>query len=166
MKLLHHKKSGFSLIEILIVIGILSILSSIVFLKLNAARDKANVLKAASDINQITLDLALYLESNGTYPCFDEAWSDAKEKVWSTPYIGAWPIQPTAWGGRTYHWANSQWERYSISMDTPGQANELALDKLIDDGNPGQGKLIWKGNGRTEWGGMDQTVPLAIVSCP
>jgi len=162
----HKPASGFTIMEILIVLAIISILSGLFYPTLIASRDRANVVKAATDLRQITLALSLYYDVNGVYPCFDENWSDVKEQIWSEPFLSKWPKQPTSWGGRTYHWANSQWERYSISLDTPGQSNELELDKLIDDGNPATGKLIWKGNGRAEWGGMDQSVPLVIVACP
>lgn len=149
---------GFTLIELLVVIAIIGILSSIVIGNLNSARDRASVVKAASDLKQLVLVLNLYQSSNnGAYPCFDHAWDDAKEKTWSAPYISTWPRLP--WGNQ-YHWEHSQQGfTFSISMNAPGQANAVALDKIMDDDNLATGIMRGDGN-RLEYSGIDQSVSL------
>jgi len=149
-----NSSSGFTLIELLVVIAIIGILSSVVLASLNSARNKAKVVRVASDLKQLTLVLNLYLDTNGTYPCFDHAWNDSKERVWSAPYISVWPTLP--WGNQ-YHLEHSQQGfTLSISMNAPGQENAQALDNIMDDKNLATG--IIRGNGtRLEYGGMDQT---------
>ena len=52
-----NSNSGFTLIELLVVIAIIGILSSVVLASLNSARDKARVVRAASDLKQLNLAL-------------------------------------------------------------------------------------------------------------
>jgi len=154
-----NSASGFTLIELLVVIAIIGILSSVVLASLNSARDKARVVRAASDLKQLNLALFMYLDNNGVYPCFDHTWDDTKEKAWSAPYIN-WMKNP--WGNQ-YHWEHSiQGLTFTISINAPGQANAAALDKIMDDNNLATG--IIRGDGtRLEYAGMDQSVPF--VDC-
>ena len=151
-----NSASGFTLIELLVVVAIIGILSSVVLASLNSARDKARVVRAASDLKQLNLALFMYLDNNGVYPCFDHTWDDTKEKAWSAPYIN-WMKNP--WGNQ-YHWEHTiQGLTFTISINAPGQANAAALDKIMDDNDLATG--IIRGNEtRLEYAGMDQTVPF------
>lgn len=71
MKLKHnlfYGKEGFTLIELLVVISIIGLLSSIVLVALSSTRQKARDSKRASDMNQMTKALELYLDTNKSYP--------------------------------------------------------------------------------------------------
>lgn len=155
------RNRGFTLIELLVVISIISLLASVVLASLNSARGKARVARAASDLRQLNTVLALYLDNNRIYPCFDHTWDDTKEKGWAVPtYIPAWPIPP--WGN-TYHWEHQiQGFTFSISINAPAQQNAQDLDKATDDNNLATGVLRGDGS-RLEYGGMDQAVPF--VDC-
>ncbi len=61
-------KLGFTLIELMVVISIIGLLSSIVLASLKDARDKANVVKFSSEINQFKTALELYRADKGEYP--------------------------------------------------------------------------------------------------
>jgi prepilin-type N-terminal cleavage/methylation domain-containing protein len=61
-------KKGFTLIELLVVIAIIGVLASIVIANLDKARGKSRDSRRISDISNIQLALALYLNKNGTYP--------------------------------------------------------------------------------------------------
>jgi prepilin-type N-terminal cleavage/methylation domain-containing protein len=65
---LSSKKKGFSLVELLIVIAIIGIITTVVLA--NVARAKANSRdgKRITDISQLQLALALYLDKNEQYP--------------------------------------------------------------------------------------------------
>lgn len=69
------QQAGFTLIEILVVIAIMGILSSIMFVTLNQARSKGRDAKRKSDIAQVQKALELYANDNsGSYPSTSGSW--------------------------------------------------------------------------------------------
>jgi len=70
MKHLHSRKTkGFTLVELLVVIGIIALLISILLPSLNKARETANKAKCQSNLHQLGLAILLYQgDSNQLYP--------------------------------------------------------------------------------------------------
>ncbi len=62
------KEKGFTLIELLVVVAIISLLASVVMASLSSARSKSRDAKRKSDLHQIQNALALYYNTNGSYP--------------------------------------------------------------------------------------------------
>ena len=66
------KQSGFTLIEIMVVVVIIGILASVVVPRIMDNPDKARVAKAKNDIRALESAMDLYRLDNFTYPSTDE----------------------------------------------------------------------------------------------
>lgn len=69
-----NKKAGFTLIELMVVVAIIGLLSSIVLASLGEAKIKANGAKIKQEAHQLKNAIELYRTTNGKYP-FEELFS-------------------------------------------------------------------------------------------
>lgn len=63
-----NKKSGFTLVEMLIVIVIIGILASALIPRLNSARGRANDTARKADLQQVSAVMVSYSIDNGVFP--------------------------------------------------------------------------------------------------
>lgn len=68
------KQSGFTLIEILVVVAIIGMISGVVMVSLTTARAKARDVKRKSDLVQLQKALALYENTNNGFPSTGGGW--------------------------------------------------------------------------------------------
>jgi len=97
------KQSGFTLIELMVVVVILAVLAAFVAPKLMDRPDEARLVKAKQDISAISSALQLYKLDNFVYPTTDqgiealvtEPTDDPQPKHWKQ-YLEQMPSDP--WG--------------------------------------------------------------------
>jgi len=98
-----RKQSGFTLIELMVVVVILAVLAAFVAPKLMDRPDEARLVKAKQDISAISSALQLYKLDNFVYPTTDqgiealvtEPTDDPQPKHWKQ-YLEQMPSDP--WG--------------------------------------------------------------------
>jgi general secretion pathway protein G len=121
--------SGFTLIEIMVVVVILGILASVVVPRIMDRPDKARQTKAAHDVRAIQSALSLYRLDNFVYPSTNEGL----EALVSRP-AGDYPNWKS--GGYLDNLPKDPWGR-TYQYLFPGEQGEIDIYSLGADGRPG-----------------------------
>ncbi len=138
------RKSGFTLIEILVVIAIIGILATVVLVSVNSARKKSRDARRVADLRQIRIALEVFYDDHGYYPQSACGWDCNGYRVsynatWDAlaadllPYIPTLPKDPinnanTPWnnGGFSYAYGNVGRSTYPAQYDLTGQLEDTA----------------------------------------
>ena len=96
-------KKAFTLVELLIVIAIIGLFTSVLAASTTASRAKARDNRRITDMKEIQLGLALYYDVNRAYPAGTDA--SALDVLVTDKYLPAIPTDPA--GGAAYEYMTS-----------------------------------------------------------
>lgn len=133
MKNLNYRRmsSGFTLIEVMVVIVILGVLAALVVPKIMSRPDEARVVAARQDVASLLQALKLYRLDNKRYPSTDQGLQALVSKPGSGPAADNWKADgyldrlPQDPWGKPYQYLN------------PGLRGEIDVFSLGGDGQPG-----------------------------
>lgn len=152
---------GFTLVELLVVISIISLLSSVIFASLNSARAKARDAKRLADLNQIYLALQQYFDANGYLPT-NASYGEVDPGGWDYSSQGQFlpflqtggffskvPVDPLNNGTGDVFYGGSG---YSYAYHCYTSENSLALGARLEKSGAGLpgfesgNSVLWKAN--------------------
>ncbi|HNX10723.1 MAG TPA: FISUMP domain-containing protein [bacterium] len=120
------KKTGFSLVEMLVALFIIGLISAIVSVSVSSFRQKSRDTERMSDIKQIQAALELYRQSEGSYPdslTFGAALMGSTSST--TVYAAKLPTNPI-----TTNHDNCSGSEYAYSLNSKGSYNlEFCLER-------------------------------------
>lgn len=85
-------KKGFTLIEILVAISIISIISTVGFVQFSASQKIARDVRRKNDLNQFQTALQLYKQANGKYPFASNPNDPSNMNHWASSAYG-WGVE-------------------------------------------------------------------------
>lgn len=136
---MQNKQSGFSLIEIMVVVVILGILAALVVPKIVERPDDARIISAKQDVLSIQNAMELYKLDNGFYPTTDQSIMALVEKPTTNPV-------PNNWKKYLKSLPKDPWGREYLYLN-PGQHNDIDIFTYGPTGQPGgEGKDAEIGN--------------------
>jgi general secretion pathway protein G len=123
-----HGEQGFTLIEVMVVVVILSILAAIIVPRIMDRPDKARIVKAQADIRALESALNLYRLDNHDYPTTDQGLEALVQK----------PADAPSWkeGGYVDRLPKDPWGRPDQYLN-PGAHGTIDIFTLGADGQPG-----------------------------
>lgn len=125
------RQTGFTLIEVMIVVVILGILAALVVPKIMGRPDEARIVAARQDIATLMQALKLYKLDNITYPTTEQGLQALTTKPASAPVPPNWKS-----GGYIDRLPKDPWG-HEFQYLNPGLHGEIDVFSLGADGTPG-----------------------------
>lgn len=125
------RQSGFTLIEIMVVVVIIGLLAAVILPNVLGNVDKASVAKAKEDIRAIQTALTMFKLDNYIYPTTEMGLKALKEKP-DSPMIKSWRT-----GGYLQSLSKDPWKNDYVYVVPGTHGGDYDLYSLGADGQPG-----------------------------
>jgi general secretion pathway protein G len=128
-----RKQSGFTLVEVMVVVVILGILAAIIVPKIMSRPEQARMVKAKQDILAIQSALDLYKLDNAIYPSTDQGLQALVTKPSSAPVPQNWKSDgylqrlPTDPWGEPYQYTNENDKLRIFSFGPKGKEGDSEI---------------------------------------
>lgn len=163
---LRSRRAGFSLVELIITMAIITILAGLVSLRAGKFTESARVTRAVSDLKSMAKALNVVHADMGVYPVdvvrnIDPGLNDvarvpaARRSSWKGPYVDRWPSENAWGGGFDYEYWNYSGFNFDgvagnevlISLREGNMTREMMdkVDAAMDDGNGNTGMVRHNG---------------------
>ena len=114
-----HSNGGFTLVELLVVIGIIAILISVLLPALSAARKQAETAKCLANLRTIAQSLAIYCNDNkGYWPVVEHTRAAA----------GGVPAQGDRWSFQLLKYITPRYRELKVSVQSNGNIDPTQFD--------------------------------------
>jgi len=131
MHLVSRRATGFTLIEIMVVVAILGILAALIVPKIISRPDEARISAARQDVATLAQALKLYKLDNLAYPTTDQGLQALVNKPAAAPIPMNWKT-----GGYLERLPKDPWG-HDYRYLNPGLHGEIDIYSLGADGEPG-----------------------------
>ncbi len=124
-----NPKTGFTLIEILIVVSIIGLLASIIFVGLGSSRARGRDARRVADLSSIQTGLELFFSKNGKYPA-----NYPDDLIGGGIGVVRVPKDPSTQGDYGYS-VNSSKNMYLLVADTEAAAGDAIYNSSVKSGD-------------------------------
>ena len=155
-----NKQSGFTIVELLIVIVVIGILAAIVIVAYNGIQNRANIASINSDLSQLDKAIKSYQAINGTYPSTGGTWRSQGAVTKDTFIPGLVPEVVTSlpramqWSGSSTFYYRSNGDDYKLLFLYPSTetipssaASNPGVQAMIDPQRTSRGWGYWSSGG-------------------
>lgn len=124
-------QSGFTILEMMVVVVIIGILASMVVPNLMGSQDRANLQKAVSDVSALETSLKMYKMDNYDYPTTDQGLDALVNQTDIEPEPRRFPE-----GGYVQRLPNDPWGN-EYQLLNPGENGKMDVFTMGPDGEAG-----------------------------
>jgi len=153
-----RKQTGFTIVELLIVIVVIGILAAIAIVAYNGIQNQANISTINSSLNQLNKAIRAHEAINGTYPSTGASWVSQSDSTKDTfigglvpTVVNSLPRAMNPWyGSPTFYYRSDNGANYKLlylypsTQTIPAAASgDSSVQDMLDPIRPTRGWGYW-----------------------